>query len=111
MSEIVAIGPKDDILCFAVLGAELRPVRDAGELPAKLIEASREDGLYLVLVPEDAVQTAADRRAVDLFRAESDAVLFLLPCSAEGEDLAFQVLGKEVERAVGMNLLVSGPEK
>jgi len=111
MSKIVAIGPKDAILCFAVLGAELRPARGAEELSAELIKASREEDISLVLVPEDAARGPEVRGAIEEFRAESDAVLFLLPCSAEGPDLAFEVLGKEVERAVGMNLLASQAEQ
>ncbi|MEW6355788.1 MAG: V-type ATP synthase subunit F [Planctomycetota bacterium] len=102
-SKIVAIGPKDVISCFASIGAELRVTKDSRELSAAIENASRQTDLALVLVPEpNAVEC---RGAIKAFRAESQAVMLLLPTSAGGPDLAIEEIGKEIEKAVGMNLL------
>ena len=102
-SKLIAIGPKDVISCFAAIGAELRVAGDAQELSASLAKAAREADVALVLLPES--HALGCRNAIKAFRAESHAVLLLLPCSTEGPDMALEEIGKDIEKAVGMNLL------
>jgi vacuolar-type H+-ATPase subunit F/Vma7 len=102
-NKIIAIGPKDMISCFASIGAELRVATNSQELSASLEKAARESDLALVLVPEP--DAAGCRDAIKAFRAESRAILLLLPSLSEGPELALEEIGKEIEKAVGMNLL------
>ena len=102
-NRIVAIGSKDVISCFASIGAELRVAANPQEMSASLEKAARESDLALVLATEP--DAAGCREAIKAFRAESRAILLLLPSFGEGPDLALDEIGKEIERAVGMNLL------
>jgi len=102
-NRIVAIGPKDMISCFAAIGAELHATRNAEEISTALEKTARAGNVALVLVPE--AHAADCRPALRAFRAESRAALLLLPSSAEGPSIAFEEVGKEIEKAVGINLL------
>lgn len=102
-NKIIAIGPKDAISCFAAIGAELRVAKEAGEVSARLAKAAREKDVALVLAPDLYAADCGD--AIKAFRAESSSVLLLLPLSLEGPDLALDEIGKQIEKAVGMNLL------
>jgi len=106
MSELVAIGPRDLISCFAALGAELRCAANAEEMAKQLERASREKDISLVLLPEDCAEGCME--AVNRFREESDAVLMLLPVRTDGLDISAEEIGKEIEKAVGVNLLKTG---
>jgi len=100
---VVAIGPREDMLCFAAAGADVRPAAAGEETAEQLKRAMTEPGVTLVLAPEQCVEECAD--VVRALRQESHVVLLALPSRAGSTGFTLREMGKLIEKAVGVDLL------
>jgi V/A-type H+-transporting ATPase subunit F len=106
MARIVALGPAEDALPYAAMGAELRETAAAGELGAALDELARDPSLALVLVPESQAAEAVEE--IEGFRSRSRAALLVLPVSTGAEGLALAEMKTFLEHAIGVDLITKG---
>ena len=103
MSEIVAIGQRDQIIGFQGVGVKIEPARNAVEFAASLKEVARREAVGIILVTENFAEQGAD--LITLLRKAYGKVILVIPDHHGSKGLAYRKMQKDVERALGVDLL------
>ncbi|HPD02997.1 MAG: V-type ATP synthase subunit F [Christensenellales bacterium] len=105
--KIAVIGDKDSVLAFKAVGARIFPVSDDAEARETLKNAARS---YPVIFITEKFARAAEPL---LLRYKSRAYPAVIPIpSAEGGDgYGMECLKKDVERAIGADILFEKEDK
>lgn len=106
VARLIALGPAEDALPYAAMGAELRETPTAEETGAALAELSRDPSVAMVLVAES--QAAACAAQIEEFRERSGAALLVLPGSRGARGLALARMKTFLEHAIGVDLITKG---
>jgi len=104
MSEIVAIGEKDQITGFRGVGVRILPVRNNTEFAASLKEASRREDVGIILVTEDYADGDNAKLLADTRKLTRKTIL-VIPDHHGSRGLAFLKMKADVERALGVDML------
>ena len=107
MSEIVAIGQRDQIIGFQGVGVKIAPAKDHAQFAAGLKEVARRDDVGIILVTENfAEDEGAD--LIAQIRKTYGKVILVIPDHHGSKGLAYRKMQKDVERALGVDLLGKG---
>ncbi len=107
MSEIVAIGEKDQIIGFQGVGVRIAPVKNHEEFAEALGKASRNAEVEIILIPE----TFAEEEGAQLIRdarAMTTKVILVIPDHHGSKGLALTEMKEDVERALGVDMITKG---
>lgn len=106
MSEIVAIGQKEQIIGFQGVGVRTRPVKNQEEFAAALAETVRKRDVEIVLVPETFAEEGAG--AIRAARKKSQKVILVIPDHHGSRGLAITEMKEDVEQALGVDMISKG---
>ena len=104
MSEIVAIGEKDQIIGFKGVGVRIVPVKTHDEFAVALAESVRNAEVEIILIPE----SFAENENADLIRNARKTVskvILVIPDHHGSRGLGFAEMKNDVRRALGVDLL------
>jgi V/A-type H+-transporting ATPase subunit F len=103
-SKIAVIGDKDSVLCFKAFGFDAYPasVGDA-EDNRKLVGKLAREGYGLIFITEQIAETISE--AIERYDKAMTPAIILIPSSAGSLGLGLGRIRKNVEKAVGINIL------
>ena len=104
MSEIVAIGQKDQIIGFRGVGVQIAPVKTAEEFAAAFKETARRADVGIIMITETFVEGENEKLLASV-RKTTQKVILVLPDHPGSKGLAFKRMRADVERALGVDLL------
>ncbi|HUS57966.1 MAG TPA: V-type ATP synthase subunit F [Planctomycetota bacterium] len=104
MSDIVAIGEKDQIIGFRGVGVRIAPVKTNDDFVAALADATRRESVSIVLLTESYAGDENAKLIAETRRA-TGKVIVVIPDHHGSKGLAFSKMRADVERALGVDLL------
>ncbi|HUW32537.1 MAG TPA: V-type ATP synthase subunit F [Planctomycetota bacterium] len=107
MSEIIAIGEKDQVIGFLGVGVTIAPVKTHDEFADALKDACRRDGVEIILVTENFAENAGEKLLADT-RKSTNRVILVIPDHHGSRGTAFRKMRADVERALGVDMLGKG---
>lgn len=104
MSNVVAIGYRDDILPFGVWGIRLMPITSAHELIPVLDRAVQDATIALIIVSE-AVVVAGLKPAPTTYMARSHIPILVLPTHRGSCGTGISETAALIKTAIGIDIL------
>ena len=102
MSEKMGVlGDRDSVLCFKAAGLDVFPVDDAEQAGRTLHKMARE--YKVIFVTEPVAERIGE--AIDRYKAQPYPAVILIPASRGSTGLAMKNLRKNVEKAIGADIL------
>ena len=103
-AKIGVIGDRDSILCFRALGIDVYPVSvsDAEE-NRKLVDKLAREGYGLIFITEQTARFIEE--TISRYDQSTDLAIILIPSNAGSLGIALDRVRKNVEKAVGINIL------
>jgi V/A-type H+/Na+-transporting ATPase subunit F len=102
MSNIALIGEKDIIIGFNLIGLQLFPVTNAEEARKALNDCEKND-FEIIFITNDIAQTIIDK--IEEYQKLSSMSICILPNRIKDTNLNLNILRKNVEKAVGTDIL------
>ena len=102
MSNIALIGEKEVIIGFNLIGFRLFPVADYSEASEAFDTCTKGD-YEIIFVTENIAKLIADQ--IEVFQKKSPVSICILPNHSEDSELSMNILRKNVEKAVGTDIL------
>lgn len=102
MSNIALIGEKEVIIGFNLIGFRLFPVTAYSEASEAFDTCTRGD-YGIIFVTENIARLIADK--IEVFQKKSPISICILPNHSEDSELSMKILRKNVEKAVGTDIL------
>ena len=100
---IVAFGPREEIIGLQAAGVQIVPVEQAADLPALLRQRAEQPEVRLVLLSESVA--AGVQHLVGELRRETGTLFLLVPSHRGSEGLSFDWLRQTMELAIGVDLI------
>ncbi|NLL62033.1 MAG: hypothetical protein GX240_04505 [Candidatus Atribacteria bacterium] len=102
MSNIALIGEKEVIIGFNLIGFRLFPVTDYPEA-SKAFDACAKGNYEIIFITENIAELIIDR--IEVFQRKSPVSICILPNHSKDSELNMEILRKNVEKAVGTDIL------
>lgn len=104
MYKMAAVGDRESILIFKAFGVDVFAVEEKETLQnKKLVNRLANEGYAVILMTEQVAEHLSD--VLEHFSREKLPAILLIPSSGGQLGLAEEIMRKNVERAVGMNIL------
>lgn len=103
MPKIAVIGDRDSILGFKAVGVTTFPVTGPEQAKAVLRTIAGDETYGVVFITEQAA--AAAQEAVDEFQQQTTPILVPIPSSQGSLGLGMERIRRNVEKAVGADIL------
>jgi V/A-type H+-transporting ATPase subunit F len=103
MPKIAVIGDNDSILGFKAVGVTAFPVAEPEEAKDVLRTLARDDKYQVIFITEEAAAAAED--TVANLKQRMTPVLMLIPSSRGSLGLGMEQIKRNVEKAVGADIL------
>lgn len=104
MYKMAVIGDRESILIFKAFGADIFAAEEKETLQnKKLMNRLASEGYAVILITEQVAKHLSD--VLEHFSREKLPAILLIPSSEGQLGLAEEIIKKNVERAVGMNIL------
>ena len=101
---IAVIGDKDSVICFKAFGMDVYSVSEyEPDENRKLIDKLAREGCGLIFITEQIAQPLNE--TIDRYNKEMTPAIILIPSSAGSLGIGLGRIRKNVEKAVGMNIL------
>ncbi len=101
-SDIAVVGDKDSVLAFKSIGMDARPVSDeyaaAGE-----IRKLAENGTKVIYITEQFAELISD--TIDKYKTKPYPIIIPIPYSRGSNGFGMKNLKKDVEKAIGADIL------
>ncbi|MEK7700233.1 MAG: V-type ATP synthase subunit F [Planctomycetota bacterium] len=103
MSKIAIIGEKDDVLPYQSIGVEIEPVKTVAETIAALGKHAHNPEVAIIFITENVAEQCLD--AIAGLRSKTAKAITIIPTEQGSRNTGMRELGKEIARAVGLNVL------
>ena len=103
MSKIVIIGEKEDILPYQSIGVEIEPVKTIVDTVAILKKIVQNPSVAIILITENMAEQCLD--TITELRSKTNKAITIVPTEQGSRQTSMIELGKEIGRAVGMDVL------
>jgi V/A-type H+-transporting ATPase subunit F len=104
MHKIGVIGDKDSVLCFKAFGFEVFPaILSKPEENRKAVDRMARDGFGIIFVTEQIAETITE--TIDRYNKDIKPAIILIPGNKGSLGIGMNRIRKNMERAVGMNIL------
>ena len=104
MHKIGVIGDKDAVLCFKAFGFSVHPaILSKPEENRKVVDEMARNGFGIIFITEQIAQTIPE--TIDRYDKKISPAIILIPGSKGSLGVGLGRIRKNVERAVGMNIL------
>lgn len=108
MSKIAVIGPRDAILAFRALGADVFPV--TGSQSAKEALGKAADEGYQIVFLTEALAIEMEQALLSM-QERTVPVITIIPDGRESLGTGTRRLKQRLEKAIGVDILFKGEEK
>jgi V/A-type H+-transporting ATPase subunit F len=102
MFKIAVVGDKDSVLAFKALGVDVFTVFNA-EDARKVVDTIARDNYGIIFITEQIACLIPD--TIDRYDKEIIPAVILIPCNQGTLDIGMNRINKNVEKAVGSNIL------
>lgn len=102
MSNIALIGEKEIIIGFSLVGLKLFPVVEPEEA-IKALRDCHEKNCAIVFITNEIAQRIIDK--IEEYQKLSSMTICILPNRTKESELSLNILRKNVEKAVGTDIL------
>lgn len=103
-AKIGIIGDKDSVLCFRAFGIDVYPVSvQEAEENRKIVNKLAREGYGLIFITEQVAQSIGD--TIERYDKEMAPAIILIPSHAGSLEIGLGRIRKNVEKAVGINIL------
>lgn len=102
MSKLAVIGDRESVLLFKALGFICSFAEDAAQAK-KEIRAAIDAGASIIYLTEDVARMIPD--VLDRYRDQPFPILTIIPGRGGASGLSMEEITKNVERAIGTNIL------
>ena len=102
MYKIALIGNRDTIIGFKLLGVSLFPLTEMEEAVELLTKLVKEE-YAVIFVTEDIAGQILDK--IEILQKTSFACITIIPCKSEKKYLGLKILRKNIEKAIGTDIL------
>lgn len=104
MHKIGVIGDKDSVLCFKAFGLDVFPVIEIeAEENRKLIDRLAREDYGIIFITEQIAQSVSE--TIDRYDKVMVPAIILIPSNAGSLGIGLNRIRKNVEKAVGINIL------
>lgn len=103
MHKIGVIGDKDSVLCFKAFGMDVYPVAEENPENRKLVDKLAREGYGIIFVTEQTAQHISE--TINKYDQATTPAIILIPGAAGSMGIGLERIRKNVERAVGINIL------
>jgi V/A-type H+-transporting ATPase subunit F len=104
MHKIGVIGDKDSVLCFKAFGMDVYPVSEhQAEENRKIIDGMARSDYGIIFITEQVAQHVPE--TIDRYNKEMTPAIILIPSNAGSLGVGLERIRKNVEKAVGINIL------
>lgn len=102
--KIGVIGDKDSVLCFKAFGIDVYSVSEQEpEENRKIVDKMAKDGYGLIFITEQIAKSIDE--TIDRYNKDMMPAIILIPSNAGSLGIGLQRIRKNVEKAVGINIL------
>ena len=102
MSNIALIGEKEVIIGFNLIGLQLFPVTQP-EAAIKAIKECSQNNCAVIFITNEIAQTIMGK--IEEYQKQSPMTICILPNRSKETELSMKILRKNIERAVGTDIL------
>jgi len=102
MYKIALIGNRDTIIGFKLLGVSLFPITKKEEAIEILNKLVKEEYAVIFVTEEIAGQIVEE---IEILQKTSFACITIIPCKSEKKYLGLKILRKNIEKAIGTDIL------
>ncbi len=102
MYKIALIGDRDTIIGFKLLGVSIFPVKKKEESVEILNKLVKEEYAVIFITEEIGCQIIEE---IEILQKTSFACITLIPCKSEKKYLGLKILRKNIEKAIGTDIL------
>ncbi len=103
MSNIAIIGEREIIIGFSLVGFQLFPVTDSIEAKNALEKCINTSNFRIVFITDNIAQLMIEE--IEKFQRTSKISICILPDRIKDSELSREILRKNVEKAVGTDIL------
>lgn len=104
MHKIGVIGDQDSVVCFKALGLDVFPVSEQEpEENRKLIDRLVREEYGIVFITEQIARSVSE--TIDRYDKVTAPAIILIPSNAGSLGIGLERIRKNVEKAVGINIL------
>ncbi len=103
MSNIAIIGEKEIVIGFSLIGFQLFPVADSIEAKDALKKCTTDSNYQIVFITDNIAQLVMDE--IGKYQRISPISICILPNRIQDSKLNIEMLRKNVEKAVGTDIL------
>jgi len=104
MHKIGVIGDKDSVLCFRAFGLDVFPVTELEtEENRKLIDRLAREDYGIIFITEQIARSVSE--TIDRYDKVTAPAIILIPSNTGSLGIGLNRIRKNVEKAVGINIL------
>ena len=103
-SPVAVLGDKDSVLCFKAFGMDVYAVSESeADENRKIVDRLAREGYGLIFITEPVAQAISD--TIDRYNKQMTPAIILIPSGAGSLGIGLGRIRKNVEKAVGINIL------
>ncbi|MDO4594500.1 MAG: V-type ATP synthase subunit F [Tissierellia bacterium] len=102
MYKVAVVGDKDSVLCFKALGVEVFTAVD-GLNARKIIDDIAKKDYGVIFVTEEIAKKIPE--TIDRYKQQVLPAIILIPSNKGSQNIGMDEINKNVEKAVGANIL------
>ena len=103
MSNIAIIGEREIVIGFSLIGFQLFPVTDSNEAKIALEKCTTDGNCQIIFITDNIAQLIIDE--IEKYQRISPISICILPNRKQDSKLSIEMLRKNVEKAVGTDIL------
>lgn len=102
MYKIAVVGDKDSILCFKALGVDVFTATRASQ-SRKIIDNIAKEGYGVIFITEEFAKEIPE--TLERYKQKITPAIILIPSNKGSLNIGMDEINKNVEKAVGANIL------
>ena len=103
-ARVAVVGDKGSVLCFKALGLDVYSVTESeAEQNRMIVDRLAREGYGLIFITEPIAQSISD--TIDRYDKEMTPAIILIPSGTCSLGIGMSRIRKNVEKAVGINIL------
>lgn len=103
MSNIAIIGEREIVIGFSLIGFQIFPVTDSAEAKGALEKCTTNGSCQIIFITDSVAKLVIDE--IEKYQKISPISICILPDRMQDSKLSIEMLRKNVEKAVGTDIL------
>lgn len=102
------VGEKDAVIAFRALGMEIKSISSKAQVGIAINQLIKQ-GIRVIFITEKAAKMAEE--TVDMYRRDPQVILVPIPGTTGTDGYSMDQIKKNVEKAIGANILLDQDDK